>query len=164
MDSRIAVLLVGLVVGALAGGLAVGLVQPTQSGVSVPSMTTTAATGCLAGDEPRAWVGQAGGGAGEYRAVYLENYSFSHDDPNLAVRGDITEAGDGRWELALTTESETPTKAPAEDCQPRTTVSASVALPSEFETLRVTLDGEVIAVIEHSGNSPAFRYLNESGN
>ncbi|WP_254821150.1 hypothetical protein [Haloglomus halophilum] len=162
MDSRIAVLLAGLVVGAVAGGLAVAATQSPQSGVSVPSMGTTAATGCLSGDEPRAWVGQTSVDAGEYRAVYLQNYSFTHDTPNLAVRGDLTEASDGRWELALTTEAETPTKEVPDDCQPRTTVSASAALPPEFETLTVTLDGDEIVVIEHSGKQPAFRYLNES--
>jgi hypothetical protein len=163
MDSRIPVLLAGLVVGALVGGFAVGQVQPASSGVSVPSMTTTAATGCLGGDEPRAWVGQTSGGADEYRAVYLQNYSFSHETPDAGVRGDLTEAGDGRWELALRLDPETPTKPPAEDCQPRTTVSASVALPSQFETLRVTVDGDEVTAIENSGNRPAFRYLNESG-
>jgi hypothetical protein len=162
MDSRIAVLLAGLVVGALAGGVAASMTQPASSGVSVPSMGTTAATGCLSGDEPRAWVGQTSANAGEYRAVLFQNYSFTHENPNLGVRGNLTDAGDGRWELALTTESETPTKAPDEDCQPRTTVSASVALPADFGTLTVTLDGEEVATVRNSGNRPAFRYLNES--
>lgn len=162
MDSRIAALLAGLVVGALVGGLGVATVQPAASGVSVPSMTTTAATGCL-GDEPPAWVGQTAADAGDYRIVHLQNYSFSHDTPDAGIRGDVTEASDGRWELALTTEGGA-TKAPDDDCQPRTTVSASVALPSDFETLRVTVDGEEVAVIEHSGNGPAFHYLNESAN
>jgi hypothetical protein len=164
MDSRIAVLLAGLVVGAVAGGLAVAATQSPQSGVSVPSSSTTAATGCLSGDEPRAWVGQASVDAGAYRAVYLQNHSFTHETPNLGVRGNLTDAGDGRWELALTTEAETPTKEAPDDCQPRTTVSAAVALPPEFETLRVTLDGDEVVVVEHSGNRAAFRYLNESAN
>lgn len=162
MNSRIAILIAGLVVGALAGGLAVAAIQSPDSGVSVPSMGTTAATGCLSGDEPRAWVGQTSAGAGEYRAVYLQNYSFTHDTPNLAVRGNLTDEGDGRWELALTTEPDTPTKEAPEDCQPRTTVSASAALPPEFETLTVTLDGDEVATVRNSGNQPAFRYLNET--
>lgn len=163
MDSRIAVLLAGLVVGAIIGGVGVQVTQPPQSGVSVPSMGTTAATGCLTGDEPRAWVGQTSANAGEYRAVYLQNYSFTHDTPNLAVRGNLTEASDGRWVLALTTDPDTPTKEAPEDCTPRTTVSASAALPPEFETLRVTLDGDEVATVRNSGNQPAFRYLNDSG-
>lgn len=159
MDSRLAFLAVGLVVGGLLGGAFVQVSQPPRTGVSVPSMTTSASTGCATGAEPRAWVGMTG--TLDHRIVEFQNLSFTHDDPTLGVRGNLTEPSPGEFVLALRTVSETPTKAPSDDCQPRTTVSASVALPTDFRTLDVRLGDEHITTVENA-DRPRFYYVNET--
>jgi hypothetical protein len=77
MDSRLSTFAGGLLVGALATALVLGTLVVPTAGVSVPSHSTSAGTGCLTGEEPRAWVGQAP--SLDHVSVYLGNYSFTHD-------------------------------------------------------------------------------------
>ena len=149
-------LLLGLLLGALLGVLLAGVFATPITGTSVPSHGFSTATGC-AGDEPPAWVGTTP--EADHQSVYLGNYSFTHDSPGVDVRSSLTEGGDGAWTLALaTTPAETDRDVP-DDCRPRTTVDASVALPTDADSLTITLDGERIAVVETATNEPRFRYL-----
>jgi hypothetical protein len=151
-------LLLGLLLGALLGVLLAGTFATPISGTSVPSHGFSTATGC-AGDEPPAWVGTTPDG--DHRSVYLGNYSFTHDSPGVDVRSTLTEGADGAWTLALaTTPAETDRDVP-DDCQPRTTVDASVALPTDADSLTITLDGERIAAVDVSVDEPQFRSLGE---
>jgi hypothetical protein len=158
MDTRAVVLVglglvVGLVVGGVVGQASVG---PT-GGVSVPSTTAWSTTGC-ADEEPDAWVGQVD--VVEFSVVEFQNYSFTHEERFVDVRSTLEERTDGAWVLAFRTEPDPDageSEVPA-DCQPRTRLGASVALPGTFETLTVTLDGETLAVVEHT-DRPQFRTL-----
>jgi hypothetical protein len=119
----------------------------------------TTATGCADAEDPRAWVGHVPDA--DYRAVYLTNYTFVHDEPDIEVRAELTESDPGEWVLAVTTTPGDGDKEIPEDCQPRTRLDASVALPTDAESLRITLDGEPIAEVETTANSTRFRYLDE---
>ena len=159
MAKQVSVFLAGLVVGLLVAGSAVYVTPLPQSSVAVPSMTTTTATGCADADAPRVWVGQTP--TSEYRSVVFQNYTFTHDDPDLEIRANLSETVDGRWVLAFTTRPETPSKPADPDCVPRTIVSSSVALPPDYETLDIRLDGETITTVQNS-DKPRFHYLNET--
>lgn len=135
------------------------VVTPPLTGTSVPSHGLTTATGCADADDPRAWVGQVPDA--NYRAVYLTNYTFLHDEPDVEVRADLTESEPSAWVLAVTTTPEDGDRDVPEDCQPQTRLDASVALPTDADSLRITLDGESIVEAETTANSPRFHYLNE---
>lgn len=47
------------------------------------------------------------------------------------------------------------------DCQPRTRLDASVALPTGAESLVITVDGEPVVTVEKTATSPRFSYLDE---
>lgn len=159
MASRLWTILLSLLAGILVGAVLMQAVGPPISGTSVPSHGISTATGCADADEPQAWVGQVPNA--DYRAVYLENYTFVHDDPDIELRGELVESSPGAWELRLqTTPGNTDKDVPA-DCQPRTIVDAAVALPKSAESLTITLDGETITVVETTGSSPRFGYRNE---
>ncbi|GAB7095652.1 hypothetical protein JCM30237_28060 [Halolamina litorea] len=150
-------LAVGVLLGVLLGTLTAGAGSPV-GGTTVPSHGVSTVTGC-AGDEPRAWVATTPDS--DHRSVYLANYSFTHDSPGVDVRSTLREGDDGAWTLALaTTPSETDREVPA-DCRPRTTVDATVALPTGADSLTITLDGEPLATVEVATNRPRFRYLEE---
>lgn len=153
-------MLVGLVVGVLIGAVVAGTVGAPMSGTTVPSHGLATATGCESPDDPRAWVGQVPDG--DYRAVYLMNYSFTHDEPGLEVLGDLTEPEPNHWVLAVTATPVDSDKHVPADCQPRTRLDASVAIPTDAESLQITLDGESVVTIETTENAPRFRYLNAS--
>ena len=161
MTRQVSVFLAGLAVGLLVAGGAVYVTPLPQSSVAVPSMTTTTATGCAGADVdgPRAWVGQTA--TSEFRSVVFQNYTFTHDDPDLEIRANLSETADDRWVLAFTTRPETPSKPADPDCVPQTTVGSSVALPPDYETLDVRLDGETITTVRNS-ERPQFYYLNET--
>ncbi|MFB6108145.1 MAG: hypothetical protein ABEJ82_04780 [Haloplanus sp.] len=152
-------LVVGLLVGVVLGALLAGALLPTTTSTS-PTTTLTTATGCRPADEPVApsWVGQVP--AGDEEVVVL-NHTIRHDSAGLDVRSDLTESGDGRYVLHLST---TPTteKAPPEDCHPRTRLTAVVGLPAPYRSLTVELDGERLADVEYAGSTPQFRSLNAS--
>lgn len=160
MQSRATVLvglglIVGLVVGAVGGQAFAG----PQSGVAVPSATSWSATGC-AGEEPPPWVGQVD--VVDFSVIEFQNYSFTHEEPGVDVRMSLDERSDGEWMLAFATEPDPDAdqkEVPA-GCQPRTRIGTSVALPTTFETLTVTVDGEVVAVVEHA-DRPQFDHLDD---
>ena len=95
----------------------------------------------------------------EYRGVYLQNYTYRHDAADVEIRGELTEAGSNAWTFAIAVTPGDDGKGAADDCQPRSTIAASIALPTAAESLRITLDGEVVAVIDLPANAPRFRYL-----
>lgn len=159
MDSRVLPFSSGLGLGLVLGFVVMQFVTPPLTGTSVPSHGLTAATGCAGADEPRAWVGQAPDA--DHRAVYLTNYTFVHEDPDVEVRAELTEVEPDTWVLAVTTVPGESDKNVHEDCQPRTRLDASVALPTNAESLRITLDGEPIVDVETTANSPRFDYLDE---
>lgn len=157
MRSGILPLFSGLVLGLLLGVVLMQVVTPPLTGTSVPSHGLTTATGCAEADEPRAWIGQVPDA--DHRAVYLTNYTFVHDDPDVELRAELTEVEPDAWVLAATTTPGDGDKDVPEDCQPRTRLDASVALPTDAESLRITIDGEPIVDVETTANSPRFGYL-----
>ncbi|WP_458207867.1 hypothetical protein [Haladaptatus sp. NG-SE-30] len=157
MDSRTWSLVSGIIIGLVLGVVVMQFVTPPLSGTSVPSHGLSTATGCVDEDDPRAWIGQVPNG--DHRSVYLMNYSFVHDEPDIEVRADLNESAPGEWVLAVTTSPGNSEKQPSDDCQPRTTMDASVALPTSAETLTVTIDGKQVAIIETQAHSPRFRHL-----
>jgi hypothetical protein len=159
MDSRIRYLLSGLVIGLVVGVVLMQVVTPPLTGTSVPSHGLTTATGCEQADDPRAWVGQVPDV--EYRGVYLMNYSFVHEEPDIEVRAELSQSESDAWVLAVRTTPEDSDREVPDDCQPRTRLDASVALPTSAESLRITLDGEPVVTVETTANAPRFYYLDE---
>lgn len=160
MNARIVSMLVGLVAGVLIGAVVAGTVGAPISGTAVPSHGLATATGCASPDDPRAWVGQVPDS--DYRAVYLMNYSFTHDRPDIEVLGNLTEPEPNRWLLAVTATPVDSDKDVPADCQPRTRLDASVAIPTDAESLRITVDGESVVTVETTANAARFHYLNAS--
>lgn len=159
MASRIWSNLAALVAGVLVGVVLMQVAAAPLTGTSVPSHGLGTATGCAQPDDPSAWTGMVP--ESEHRAVYLMNYSHVHDSPDVEHRGELTEPEPGDWLLELTTEPGDGEKNVPEDCQPRTLIHASVALPTDARSLTVTLDGEQVAVVETTASSPRFSYLDE---
>ncbi|RLM57308.1 hypothetical protein DVK02_05905 [Halobellus sp. Atlit-31R] len=159
MARQLSPLLTGFLLGLLVAGGVVYVTPSPQSSIAVPSMTTTTATGCADSDPPRAWVGQTP--TSEHRSVVFQNYSFTHEARDIELRANLTETADGHWLLAYTTRPETSRGSDDSACVPRTTVSSSVALPSDFETLTVRLDGEPITTVR-STERPQFSYLDRA--
>ncbi|WP_336136408.1 hypothetical protein [Natronomonas amylolytica] len=159
MRYRLLPFISGLVLGVVVGALLMQAMTPPLSGTSVPSHGLTTATGCADAEEPRAWVGHVPDA--DYRAVYLTNYTFVHDEPDIEIRAELTESDPGAWVLAVTTTPADGDKEIPEDCQPRTRLDASVALPTDAESLRITLDGEPVTEVETTANTTRFRYLDE---
>jgi hypothetical protein len=161
MDPRTGSLLagfaVGLVAGLLVGALAVGTLATPVTGTATPSHSLTTATGCASPDEPRPWIGSVPDP--DHRSVYLANYSYAHAAADVDVRANLSERAPGAWVLAVTTSPGDAAKTPPDDCQPRTTVDAAVALPTDAESLAITVDGERIAAVRTATTAPRFRYL-----
>jgi hypothetical protein len=157
MGSRILPLFSGLVIGVVLGIVLMQVAAPPLTGTSVPSSGVTTATGCAEPDDRRPWVGQVPNP--DYRAVYLMNYSVIHDTPDVEVRADLSEPNPDAWLLAVTTMPADTDKAVSEDCQPRTTLDAAVALPTSADSLQITIDGEPVVTVETTSNAPRFRYL-----
>lgn len=157
MDVRTRSLLSGLVIGVLVGAILMQFVTPPISGTSVPSHGLTTATGCAEPSDPRASIGHVPNS--DYRAVYLMNYSFVHENPDIEVRAELTDSASNAWIFAITTSTAGDGRDLPEDCQPRTILDASIALPTTAETLTITLDGDRIVIVETRANEPRFRYL-----
>ncbi|REA01369.1 hypothetical protein DEQ92_18680 [Haloferax sp. Atlit-6N] len=152
----LAVFFVGLVVGA--GVVVYSL--PTETTTS-PTSSMTTATGCLLADEtaPSSWVGRMP--AGEQTTVAF-NRTFTHDAPSVVVRGELDTAEDGVYVYRITTApDEDGEKEPSDDCVPRTTLDAVVSVPSDFDSVTVTFDGEEMVRFEAGDSSPLFRTLEE---
>lgn len=159
MVPRILPFFSGLVLGLVIGIVLLQVGTPPLTGTTVPSHGVTTATGCAEEAEPRAWVGQVR--HADYRAVYLANYSFVHDEPDVEVRAALVESEPGAWVLEVTTSPVDSDKEVPSECQPRTKLGASVALPSTAESFQITLDGESVVIVETTANSPRFHYLDQ---
>lgn len=159
MTTRLVSALPWLLVGLIVGAVLMQFAMPPISGTSVPSHSLATATGCADDGDPRAWLGYVP--HNDYRAVYLTNYSFVHDDPDITVRAELNEAAEGDWTLAIMTSPDDSEKQVPDDCRPRTVLDASIAIPTSAERVTVTLDGEQVASMRTVGSSPRFRYLEE---
>lgn len=157
MDSRIWTVLSAVIAGVLLGAVMMQLATPPVSGTSVPSHGLTAATGCEAADDPRAWIGVVPNA--DHRAVYLMNYTALHDAADVEIRGELTEPTANAWRFAITVTPVTSEKTVPDTCQPRSVIDAAIALPAGAESLTITIDGEPIAVVDTASSSPRFRYL-----
>lgn len=153
-------LVVGVVIGLVVGGILGGAAVPTDR-VSSPSLVTAAGTGCVDDPDTGGWIGQVPGG--ERRTVVL-NLTFTHDVADVDVRGNLTERGADGYHLAvLVTPGDGGKEAPPGDCQPRTTLDATVSLPAEAGSLTVVLDETMVTRVDPpEGSFATFRTL--SGN
>lgn len=157
MNSRLWTVLPAVVAGVLIGAVLMQFLTPPMSGTSVPSHGMATATGCVDADDPRGWIGVVPDA--DYRSVYLMNYSYAHNATDVEISGELTESASNAWEFAITVTPGADEKEVPEACQPRSMIDASVALPTAAESLTITIDGEPIAVVETTGNSPRFSYL-----
>lgn len=157
MKYRVLSISVGVVIGVVLGVVLMQVMTPPFTGTTVPSHGLSTVTGCEEANQPRPWVGQVS--QTDYQAVYLMNYSFIHDDPDVEVRAQLTESEPGAWILAVSTTPIDSDKDVPGDCQPRTRLDASVALPLDAESMQVLLDGEPVVSIRTTANSPRFHYL-----
>lgn len=159
-EARIYTFAQGVLVGVLVGALLTLAVGPGLSGggagVSVPSQSTTVGNGC--GDDlppDRGWATVVGTPNADVVAV---NLTVPHDAPNRTVRPELRSTGDGVFVYALTpVETSKDPDAPA-GCRAYSTVDASLALPRDYETLRVTYDGERVATVAGPDDSAATLY------
>lgn len=157
MESRLWTVLPAVIAGVLIGAVLMQFLAPPMSGTSVPSHGMATATGCLGADDPRGWVGVVPDG--DYRAVYLMNYSYTHDATDVEIRAELTESAANAWVFAVTVTPGTERKEVPDDCQPRSTIDASIALPAAAESLTITVDGEPVADVDTTGNAPRFSYI-----
>ena len=159
MESRIWTILPALVAGVVIGAVVMQILAPPITGTSVPSHGVVTATGCVDADDPRGWIGTVP--EDDHQAVYLMNYSHVHEESDVELRTNLTEAEPNAWKLSLTVEPGDGGKDVPEDCQPRTMIDASVAVPTTAASLTITIDGETIAVVDTSARSPRFYYVEE---
>ena len=160
MDDSRQFLLLGLVVGVLVGAAAGFYLAPTER-VASPSYGMSTGTGCATDPATGGWVGQIP--AGETRTIAF-NLTFTHDAADVDVRGNLTESGPGTYRFAvLVTPGDGEKGEPPEGCTPRTTLDASISLPSDYRTLTFVLGDDVVTRVENPEHSFAtFRTL--SGN
>lgn len=157
MESRLWTVLPAVIAGVLIGAVLMQFVTPPVSGTSVPSHGMATATGCLDADDPRGWIGVVPDA--DYRAVYLMNYSYSHNATDVEIRGELTESATDAWVFAITVTPMASENVVPDDCQPRSIIDASVAVPTAAEFLTITIDGEPIAVVDTTRNAPRFSYI-----
>lgn len=157
MASRLWTVLPSVFAGVLIGAVLMQALAPPVSGTSVPSHSFSTATGCADADDPHGWVGQVP--EGDHRSVYLMNYTFTHDAPDIELQSELAEDAPGAWTLALTTTAGDSGKEVPDDCQPRTVLDVAVALPTAAESLTVTLDGDHVTVVDTTASSPHFAFL-----
>lgn len=159
MESRLWTMLPAIIAGVLIGVVLMQFATPPVSGTSVPSHGLMTATGCVDADDPKGWVGVVPNG--DHRSVYLMNYSYVHGAPEVEILGELTESSPGVWEFAITVTPVTSEKAVSESCQPRSVIDAAIAIPTDADSLTITIDGESIAVVDTTAQSPRFGYLDE---
>lgn len=163
-DDRLPTVLLGALVGVLVGALLVAgagaWILPTDR-VASPSSSMATATGCRPNPTAGGWVGHVVVGD---HAVVVFNDTLVHDAPALDVRATLSDAGNGRYVYAITTSPATDGKEgqPPGDCRPRTTVDASVTLPSWFDALTITVDGRPVASVSSTDATPSFRAVEGS--
>ncbi len=157
MESRISTVLPALIAGILIGALLMQFVAPPISGTSVPSHTLSTATGCQDAADPRGWVAVVPDS--DHRSVYLSNYSYVHAAPNVQIRGELTESGPTTWDFAISVTPETSEKEVPEECQPRSVINAAIALPTEAESLTISIEGETIVAVDTTSSWPRVSNL-----
>lgn len=157
METRRWAVLSAFLAGVLIGGVVMLFVTPPVSGTSVPSHGMATATGCLDDDDPRGWIGVIPDA--DYRAVYLTNYTHVHTAPDVEIRGTLTESSTNAWVFAITVTPEDGEKSVPGTCQPRSMIDAAIAIPTTAESLTITVEGETIAVVDTTANSPRFPYI-----
>ena len=158
MASRIGTILPAVIAGLLIGAVAMQVVTPPVSGTSVPSHGLTTSTGCADGVDPRAWIGVVPNS--DHLAVYLTNYSATHEEADVDIRGELAHTGTSEWVLDIAIAPNTSVRA-GSDCQPRSIIDAAIAVPPDAESLVIIVDGEPIAVVDTQIDAPRFAYLDE---
>lgn len=156
METRLWTVLSTLLAGVLIGAVVMLFVTPPVSGTSVPSHSMATATGCLDADHPRGWIGMVPDA--DNRAVYLTNYSHVHTAPDVEIRGSLSESTTNAWVFAITVMPESSERATPETCQPRSMIDVAIALPTSAESLTISVEGETVAVVQTTANSPRFFY------
>lgn len=159
MESRLWTILPALIAGILIGAVVMQVVTPPVSGTSVPSHGMSTATGCVDPDDPQGWIGVVPNA--DHRAVYLTNYSYVHEAPDVEIVGELTESTTNAWTFAISVTPVTSEKEVPNTCQPRSMIDAAIALPTSAESLTVTIEGEPIAVVDTAAQSPRFSYVDE---
>lgn len=159
MESRFWTIIPAVIAGVLIGAVMMQFLTPPMSGTSVPSHGMATATGCLDADDPRGWIGVVPNA--DYRGVYVGNYSYVHDATDVEIRGELTESASNAWVFDITVTPGDGEKEVPDDCQPRSMIDASIALPTAAESLTITIDGEPIAVVDTTTSAARFRYVEE---
>lgn len=157
MESRFWTIFPSVIAGVIIGAVLMQFVAPPVSGTSVPSHGLTTATGCEAVDDQRGWIGVVPND--DHRAVYLMNYSYAHDPPDVEIRGELGEPSPNVWHFAVTVTPVDGEKVVPDTCEPRSVISAAIALPTDAESLRITIDGELVTVVDTRAHSPRFSSL-----
>lgn len=157
METRLWTVVPAVLAGVLIGVVLMQFLTPPVSGTSVPSHGLATSTGCLDADDPRGWTGVVPDA--DYRAVYLTNYSHVHNATDVEIRGELIESETDAWVFAITVTPVASEKEVPDDCQPRSMIDASIAVPTTTESLTITIDGETITVVDTTVNSPRFSYL-----
>lgn len=106
---------------------------------------------------PRGWVVVVP--ESDHRAVYLSNYGYVHDAPDVEILGELTESRPNAWEFAIAVTPRTSEKEGPEECQPRSRINAAIALPTDAESPTITIDGDLIAVVDTTSSTPRVSYL-----
>lgn len=152
-------LVIALLVGIGIGAGVAFVLTPTEQSAS-PSYATQSGTGCSEGQPPSGWIGQL---ADDDERYVLVNVTFVHETAGLDLSYDLAEVSQGTYRFAITSTPTTAKGEPPSDCQPRTTLQASISLPDDFDTLEITRDGDRITTVRNTGESfPSFRVLPNS--
>ena len=159
MDDSRQLFVLGLLLGLLVGGATgVTLLAPAERTTS-PSFSTASVTGCVPDAASAAWIGQVPTDEGQLVAF---NATVLHDTPDLDLRANLSEPSPGRFQFALVpTRGDSERKGdPPADCQPRTTLDATISLPADYEMLTIVLGESVVTRVENPDTSVAtFRTL-----
>lgn len=128
---------------------------PSQD-VSVPSKSAVSGAGCVdeaTADRPdTAWVGQVP--TAEYQAVVV-NVTRYTDGPATTPRLSLEDRGDGVFALVVTSQADDEAK----ECPTRVDWTATLALPADFQELRVVRDGTTLFTVDAAAQS-RFRSVN----
>lgn len=147
-------LAVGLVVGAVVGVTVLAPADPASPpDPESPPYSYATATGCVPSDRvDSGWLTEAV--HDRTRAVTF-NYTLAHG-ADREVDATLSRSSPGRYRLALGTVPATDGKSdPPEDCTHGSTIQGGVALPADYETLTIAVDGTVVRTVENDGSTTA---------
>lgn len=167
--SIVVALLVGMVVGA--GAIAVSDAgwslddgEPnTASDAPDPGLATASSGPTCLNESIKPHGGWVHTVAHDDRYDVTFNATIAHDRSE-AVDVNLSDTGFGVYEIQFETHERTSTSATTnvtqtEDCETGTTITAGGSIPSEFKSIRVTVNGEVIQTVEKDGTFPVLRQL-----